>query len=298
MKAAAESCAGQPVGSGRERELVDAHAEDGGVGEVAECREVGVDDAPSAADYGFGVDLVGEPEARSDGVRVVFGELAVATAGAVTFVDLAAEQTARGGVGDGRTEHAVALVEFVAFVLLIPADTVVEREPVVHFPAVLDVEAPAVAAPLGVLRGVDGCIVDCAEQEAGVGDADAAAAKALAVGGRVAALDGAEVQHALGLPGVAVGPAFLAKVATDFIRVVAANVGEAGWVRGLRVVVQVGVRRADRRAQAACRGREQAVEAGKAAAGGCGGTADEADPRDRVVIQHARGGTVGIVPAE
>src|ERR1017187_8083083 len=90
--------AGRDAVSGRRNgDRVKAHA---GSGRIGEQRNQGtIADTGPAAQYRYGIDLVGQAEARSDGERVIRGEQAITAPWTIAFVNYRAEES----VGDRKS---------------------------------------------------------------------------------------------------------------------------------------------------------------------------------------------------
>src|SRR5208283_5174408 len=129
-------------------------------GDVAVGRKGRVGHAEPTPEDGLRIDLISNAETRPDRIGISIGEQAVAAPGPVALIFDAARKVVDHRIRGRWPELGPAVVNFVAPALHVPAQTVVERQPVGDFPGVLKKEAPSWPAKLRILRTVDIRVID------------------------------------------------------------------------------------------------------------------------------------------
>ena len=192
---------------------------------VPPVRERAVGQAPTGTQDGLVIQLVRRPEPRTEGVRIRLREFAVAASGPEALVHEPAGQSPGGRIRRRQTDLAGAVEPLVALPAVVPAQPVVERELAGDSPVVLRVQAPRLLPPLRIANRRDAGLLDEAEEEARVAEADAAAAEILALRRREPGLPRVEEQLALRVRLVDVRPDFLLELRAELEHVLAADVG-------------------------------------------------------------------------
>src|SRR5205085_2460936 len=117
-----------------------------------------------------------------------------------------AGQTAGRRVGRERSKLGIAAVELLIGGLVVVADAVIERQPAVDFPRVLDEKSEIVFAPLAVLEVRDAGRVRRAEEETGVWESDRVPTDGSRVQVGLSCLGGVEGVIAIRAAGAHAGP--------------------------------------------------------------------------------------------
>src|SRR5262249_6000557 len=124
--------------------------------DVPPVAKLAVAHSPAGAQHGLVIEPVSDCEPRAKGVWIGLREIAIASPGAVAFINERSPQSSCRRIRRSEIDHAAAVMQFVPLPGVIPPQSVIQGQFGRGLPVVLSVKAPGFLPPLDLLGGGDG----------------------------------------------------------------------------------------------------------------------------------------------